>query len=274
MADHGGERVRTLGLRLDLRRWSGYPVVTILVDGEEIFARTGDRAYAGWHPALILDPDVAALLPTWPARRVGLYGEDSYRGPKDGCVAALIVERGDQVAWSDIRDFHGIYQQPTTEHDPGPGRGEFLSIPDLVFYAGQYRAEVARVTADPSWETDGLKAERLLRRYLTREQEFLAGLGWKLEFAQERRGGYRVVFRDAEDAQIVVDLATGLGTPEKQARAMAEFLLTTPPARWPVTHCSRCDSPNDSYPGSPPGEGDRAASLSHHPAHGQSTRGK
>jgi hypothetical protein len=220
--------VRRLELRLDRRPGgrdgASYPTVTILVDGEEIFARLDDSGYVGWHPTYILNPDEAPLLPAQPARRAGLYG------------------------W-----------------------GWLVGIPDLVFDAGQYRAEVARVTADLSWETDELRTDRLLRRHLRQGREHLAALGWKLEFTKLRRaGGFRVVFQDTENEQIVMDLPAGQGTPEDQARAMADFLLTTPSARWPVTHCSLCD-----YPGY---RADLAAGRvlvpSRHPEHGPSSRGK
>jgi hypothetical protein len=273
MRDYESARLR-LDLRLDRREGgrdgSGYPAVTILVDGEEIFAKVGDQGYVGWHAAFILDPDVAPLLPARPARRVGLYGQDSHWGPHEGCIAAMILDLGDTVAWADIRDFLGVYQRPVTARHPDPGAGSLLGIPDLVFDAGQYRAEVARVTDDPSWETAGTKTVRLLRRYLSQKRDYLAGLGWELEFAQQRREGYRVVFQDADDGQIVLDVAAGQGTPEEQARAMADFLMTTPPAHWPVTHCSRCDRASDSLPGE---DDDRAGGPSRHPAHGQSTRG-
>jgi hypothetical protein len=264
--------VRRLELRLDRRKGgrdgSGYPAVTILVDGEEIFARVDDCGYVGWHPHNILNPDEAPLLPAQPARRVGLYGLDSLWGAGEGCIAALILDRGDQVAWTDIRNYLGVYPLPATE-DPPAGWGWLVGIPDLVFDAGQYRAEVARVTADRSWETNELRTDRLLRRYLGQGRENLAGLGWKLEFTALRRAGVsRVVFQDLEDGQIVVDLPAGQGTPEERARAMADFLQTTPSARWPVTHCSRCD--HDDY------RADLAAGRvlapSRHPEHGPTIR--
>jgi hypothetical protein len=266
--------VRRLELRLDRRPGgrdgSGRPTLTILVDGEEIFARVDDDGYVGWHPTLILNPDEAPLLPAQPARRVGLYGLDSLWGVGEGCIAALILDRGDQVAWTDIRHYQGVYPLPPAEGPPA-GWGWLVGIPDLVFDAGQYRAEVARVSADLSWETDELRIDRLLRQHVRQGREHLAGLGWKLQFTALRRaGGSRVVFLDLADEQIVVDLPAGQGTPEERARAMADFLLTTPSARWPVTHCSHCD--HDDYRADL--DAGRVFAPSRHPEHGPSSRGK
>jgi hypothetical protein len=269
-----GGAVRRLELRLDRRPGgrdgSGYPAVTILVDGEEIFARVDDSGYVGWHPTDILNPDEAPLLPAQPARRAALYGLGSLWGAGEGCIAALILDRGDQVAWTDIRNYLGVYPLPPTE-DPPAGWGWLVGIPDLVFDAGQYRAEVARVTADLSWETDELRTDRLLRRHLGQGREHLSGLGWKLEFTVSRRaGGSRVVFLDLADGQIVVDLPAGRGTPEERARTTADFLLTTPSVRWPVSHCSLCD--HDGYRADL--AAGRVSAPSRHPEHGPSTRGK
>jgi hypothetical protein len=266
--------VRRLELRLDRRPGgrdgSGYPTVTILVDGEEIFARVDDSGYVGCHPRDILNPDEAPLLPAQPARRAALYGLDSLWGAGEGCIAALILDRGDQVAWTDIRNYLGVYPLPATE-DPPAGWGWLVGIPDLIFDAAQYRTEVARVTADRYWETGELRTDRLLRRHLRQGREHLAGLGWKLQFTALRRAGVsRVVFQDLADEQIVVDLPAGQGTPEERARAMADFLLTTPSAGWPMTHCSRCDS--DTYRADL--AAGRVSAPSRHPEHGPSSRGK
>lgn len=268
--------VHRLDLRIDVLDWAhgiaDFEVVTILVDGREMLARVGAQGYHGWHPAHILDPDVAALLPARPARRVGLYRSDSYAG--EDCLAAVITGQGDHVIWSDVRDFCGDCHEPTTEHDPDPQMGQQAGIGDLVFDAGQYRAEVARITADLPWETEPVTTARLLRRSLRREQDYLARLGWKLEFAEPHRDGVWVVLRDNDDAQTIVELSARLGTPAERSAAMTEFLLTTSSQQWPVAHCSRCDASSDPFTDGPARTPRRPPEPSQHPAHGPSTRGK
>jgi hypothetical protein len=145
-------QVHRLELRVDQARGWRVPdalVVRILVDGEEAFARTAARAYMGFNAAEILDPDVAPLLPAEPARRIAVYrcccGE-----PGCGCVAPLIREHGGYVAWSDFRDYTGVYDEPAAEANPGGGIP--LPFPDAAFDAVRYRAEVDRATADRWWD--------------------------------------------------------------------------------------------------------------------------
>jgi hypothetical protein len=271
------EPVRHLGLLIDTRDWvhgaPSQPIVTILVDGQEIFARVAGQGYQGWHPAAILDPDMAPMLPRQPARRVGLYGWDSYYGPGEGCLAAVIEDRGDRIIWSNLRDYCGPYDRPLPEDDPDPLGGKHMGIADLAFDAAQYRAEVARVSAGLPWETGHTKTMRLLERFLGREKDRLARLGWKLDFVQRGPSGYWIAFTDADDVQTIVELDADPGPPAGRATAMASFLFTTPPPRWPVAHCSLCDyGPDPSV-----AEGPRAPYLpppedhTRHPAHGPST---
>lgn len=272
------DQIRRLGLRIDVLDWShglaSQPVVTILVDGQEIFARLAGQGYQGWHPAAILDPDVAALLPARPARRVGLYGWDSYYGAGEGCIAAVITGHGDHVIWSDLRDFCGDYHSPTTEHDPDPRSGQHTSIADIVFDAAQYRAEIARVSAGLPWETENVTMLRLLRRSLDREKDYLARLGWKLDFAQMGPAGFWIAFLDDDHAQTIVELPAGPGTPDEQAAAMAGYLFATPPQQWPVAHCSNCDRSSDADADRPAQVPSPPARPSRHPAHGPSARGR
>jgi hypothetical protein len=116
-----------------------------------------------------------------------------------------------------------------------------MGIADLAFDAAQYRAEVARVSAGLPWETGHTKTMRLLERFLGREKDRLARLGWKLDFVQWGPSGYWIAFTDADDVQTIVELDADPGPPAGRATAMASFLFTTPPPRWPVAHCSLCD---------------------------------
>ena len=177
------------------------------------------------------------------------------------------------MVWSDLRDFCGDYHQPTTEYDPDPRRGQHMGIADLVFDAAQYRAEVARVTAGLPWETEAITALRLLRRSLSREKDYLAQLGWKLEFATLGPAGFWIAFLDDDDAQTIMELPAVPGTPAEQATVMARFLFSTPPQHWPVAHCSRCDGSRDPDYASPARVSSRPAGPSRHPAHGPSAKG-
>jgi hypothetical protein len=272
-----GEPVRHLSLRIDTLDWvhgaARQAVVTILVDGQEIFARVGGQGYQGWHPADILDPDVAALLPLQRARRVGLYGWDSYYGAGEGCIAAVVAGHGDHISWSDLRDYCGVYDRPTTEDDPDPQGGKHTGIADLVFDAAQYRAEVARVSAGLPWETDGIKTMRLLRRLLSRQKDRLTRLGWNLDFIQRGPSGFWIVFLDDGGEQMIVGLDPDPGTPAERATAMASFLSTAPPPLWPMAHCSRCDSGTGSGSEAQGPAWLHAPSTDYlrHPAHGPSS---
>jgi hypothetical protein len=168
------------------------------------------------------------------------YGSET-KAQKDSCVSP---------SWSNFRDIIG-YHVPA-DHDWGPDAGVSLDLPDLVFDAAQYRAEVERATADRFWETDELKTERLVRHHLLEAGGRLAASGWRPDFADARPAGFWVVFKGSDDTQLIVDLTPAPGTPEQQAASMAELLLATPPQQWPVAHCSRCglvdprDPPADS----------------------------
>jgi hypothetical protein len=230
--------VGRLGLRLDAREGGqpDFPAVTILIDGEETFANVGSQQYVGFDPDEILSRD-APLIPQDPARRVGIYQWDSHCGAGDGCIAPLICARSDQVVWSDLRDFTGIYDNgPVTEQDPDNSWGLALDIPDLVFDGRHYRAVVERLSADRSWESERRKTTRLLGEYLDDERERLAALGWKREWVRLYRDGFGLTFWDVSgEHEIAVKLAASPGTAEERARKMTEFLLSAPPHQWPVT---------------------------------------
>jgi hypothetical protein len=85
----------------------------------------------------------APLLPAEPARHVPLYLETS-DGPAAGCIAVLIHNWGDYIAWNDFRRFDRLYP-PTTSPDPDDGTP--FGIPQ-VFDGAQYRAEVQRASTE------------------------------------------------------------------------------------------------------------------------------
>lgn len=257
--------------RLRLEVTGGGRAVTILVDGQDLFAKAGNRAYAGFHPSEMLDPDAMILLPRAPKRRVAVYRCACGTGGC-GCVAPFISQAGQLVRWNDFRDFTGVYDNPTVESNPAGGM--VLPLPELVFDASQYQAEVERATRDRWWETPGLKVARLASSLLEDGQCSLADLGWRHEamWPTREKDSFCLTFRDLEDNQLCVDMTARPGAPEDQAAELVNLLLTTTPEQWPVTACNLCDydfepSPGESWE-------DRTESLARHPAHGPAARSK
>jgi hypothetical protein len=247
--------VSRLGLRLDVVNWAfgvpGFLSVTILVDGEEIFASVGRRTYCGLGPVRMLDPDEPALLPAVPARRAPLYAFPSLYGPGEGCIAAVIEDRPGLVAWTGIRDYLGIHTDVPTALDT------YAGAPEVLFDGGQYRDEVAGVMADPFWDTDQLRTLRLIRQHLNQATAYLAGLGWEFEDACTGRAGIWVLLRDQARNQLILELPEATGAPADRAAAVAGTVLSTPPLHWPVVHCSASDHHHGTGPNTTP--------RTHHP---------
>lgn len=230
---------RRLGLRLGIPDAGGrpdlYPVVKILIDGEETLANAGSSpgGYIGSPPAAILGEN-APLLPAKPPRRVAVY-VDSAGDPGGGCLAPVISGRDDVVTWTDFRNFMDFDEAPIIDERQGTSRA--VALPDLVFDAGQYTAEVRRVTDAREWESDRWRTALLLDEYLSAGP--LAHSQWQLGWVepQEETAGVFLVTLFDEDLEngAVVTLKPGLGAPDEQARQMAEFLVTQPLGQWPVT---------------------------------------
>jgi len=232
-----GGLIAALELRVERASADGhpdYPVVAILVDGRDMFARQGGRGYKGFSAAQILGAQ-SPLLPGQSPRRVAIYG--CCCGITGcGCVAPLISQRGGQVTWSDFRDFPGVYDGPATQ--ASPQGGVLLGFPGLVFDARRYRAEIARATADRSWQTADGQAADLLWQFLDQDRGQLARLGWVPDGLRSayRTGQFDVWLTDTGGReQIRVRLTAGDGTPADRARLMADALLCTRPEHWPVT---------------------------------------
>jgi hypothetical protein len=115
-------------------RW---PRVVILVEGHDVFGLLG---HIGFAPSELFSA-ARPLLPKSPARRIGLYrcycGEAGCQ-----CVAPVITRVGNEVHWTDFRDFAGAYSTP--EVDPQPEGGRALAIPNLRFDLKAYEAAVHR----------------------------------------------------------------------------------------------------------------------------------
>ena len=246
-------------------------MVTILIDGRDLFASVGDHRFAGFPPSEMLDPDAGVMLPASPERRVAIY-RCTCGQAGCACIAPFISQAGQHVRWTDFRDFTGVYDEPTGEDNPAGGMA--LPLPELVFDADQYLAEVERATGDRSWESPELKTARLARRRLHDGQSHLTGLGWTHDrvWPAYDHGTFTVTFRDVEDNQLCVDIAPRPGSPEAQAQEVADLLLASMPGQWPVAQCSLCDYDFEPSPGESWEE--RRASLARHPVHGPTNKSK
>lgn len=151
------------------------------------------------------------------------------------------------MVWTDFRSFTGDYAGPIAEEDPDLTRATACDLPEVVFDATQYRAEVTRASADYSWETPQRRTARLFVEYLDQETDRLSELGWRL---RPRRGPWsrpfwlqdrlHVVLQDVSDlagpqwpGEVSVPLSAEGETPAASAALMVAFLLQTPPERWP-----------------------------------------
>jgi hypothetical protein len=176
---HGNANDQIAALEMRVERYGAdghpdYPVVTILIDGREMLARHGRRGYKGYSPTQILGAQ-SPLLPADSPRRVAVYG-CCCGITRCGCVAPLISQHGDQVTWTDFRDFTDVYDGPATQATPEGGVP--LPFPDLAFDACQHRAEIERAGTDRSWQTADRQAAELLWQLLDLERDRLARLGW------------------------------------------------------------------------------------------------
>lgn len=243
--------------------------VKILINGQQRLAWVRGRAYQGFHPARLLDPYQSPLRPAQPAARIAVY-QCTCGVTGCGCVAPLICQAEAQVIWSDFRDYTGWYDGPVPDRPPPADAGEPLPLPDVAFDAGPYLAEVDRATTDRWWETPPLLTARLTRGHLDAGVARLAELGWTREYLQPARepGSYHLALKDTDDNQICLDLTATAGPAEDQARQLADFLLTTSPLHWPVTHCSFC-RPFEPSPGC--SQADHDAKRARHPAHAPAT---
>jgi hypothetical protein len=190
------------------------PEVRVLVGGDEVLRTDGEERNG---PAGLLDN--GALVPQLPPRRIALYGCGC---GEFGCfVVAPLVERdGALVVWRDFRTVTGEYHDALPSPDSGPDPVQVddvssrpLPVPDLAFDAAQYDAEVARASADRSWETREHAVCRLSRGRLD---------GWALLWPV--REGTVAMSRDFHGAHVV--LALPEGDPADLVAALAGVLRT------------------------------------------------
>lgn len=230
----GGDQVHTLKIRFDIDPdRPDWPVATILIDGHDVLGLDGSL---GFDPGDLLSPE-NPLLPTHPPRRIAVY-RCSCGEAGCGCIAPVVVDEQHEIRWKDFRDFTGVYVKPDTADSPSGGTK--LGIPDLRFEAHQYRTEVARATADRTWESHGREVGRLFRARLRESSDHFKSLGYRLGWAGPYGGGVcSVELQTMEDGrpvgQTIVTLSESDGTADDVASALAQQLLSTPEQEWPIT---------------------------------------
>jgi len=234
-------QVRLLELRMGIPDVGGppdvYPVLTILIDGDELLAAAGS-GYVASPPAALLDDD-EPLLPADPPRRVVLY-TDTCGVPVAGSLAPVISASGGLVVWSDFAHFMDMDDAPViNEGQDGLLSRHPVGVPDLVFDAAQYTAEVRRASVAREWESDRWRTALLADEYLSPDRWWnLAGSGWDLgwiEPAGEDGSQFSVTCWDENlEHGLVLTLTISAGTPEDRARRIADYLLSTPAEQWPV----------------------------------------
>jgi hypothetical protein len=203
-----------------------------------MLAPAGRWVYQGWPADLILTENFP-LLPTDPPRRVIVYVEP----PDPGGLAPQISGDGDIVAWSDFREVYEAGDEPL-DFSAAYSWSPPVDVPDLVFDARQYAAEVRRATAAREWESDAWRAALLLDAHLVGDpqqpgDELTLGEEWEGGFVEpdrEHAHHYRVTYWTSDMRSVaVVSLTAAPGTAEQQARAMYEHLLATPADGWHIT---------------------------------------
>ncbi|MFT4293808.1 MAG: hypothetical protein QM582_00145 [Micropruina sp.] len=157
-------RISTLSLEFHTLSNPDWPVLRILVDGQDPFTGVAPE-WAGFDPDAILGHGSPLLPLDGAGRRVAVY-RCSCGIEGCGVIAPVILPSLDRrlVSWVDFRDFVGVFEGPlplNLDHEGKP-----WDLPDIHFAHDQYVAEVERACRDRSWETPGRRTTRLLRQYL------------------------------------------------------------------------------------------------------------
>jgi len=136
-----------------------YPVARLMIDGEDALADVGKWRLAPWPAEQILTAD-APLLPALPPRRVIVYAG----WPDPDGLAPKIGRRDDVVVWS---DFHTVFEISDAPLDFAEAYSWApVPVPDMLFDAQQYTAEVQRATEAREWESVHWRTALLLHSYL------------------------------------------------------------------------------------------------------------
>lgn len=151
-----------------------YSVTTIVVDGRDIAEWVPGSRMIGQDPDDMLIP-TSPLLPAAAPRRVSVYRCGCCGDSAEDSITPLISAVDGLVVWSDERHWNCVLARPLpvwvgycpTEGpvvEQCPHEGKVVGLPDFVFDGHRYAGEVARATADLSWETADRTAARLLAR--------------------------------------------------------------------------------------------------------------
>ncbi|GAA2839535.1 hypothetical protein [Kribbella solani] len=161
-----------------------WPLVTILVDGKNPFAKVAPD-WQGFDPADLFGPPRPAgpasrstsapsrtpvrrpLVPVLPGGHRAAVYRCSCGEPGCGVIAPLIVASPDhaRISWVDFRDYTGVFDAPLAPAAADYG-GTPWPLPDLHFARDQYLREVRRATDDRSWETPRRRTARFLEAHL------------------------------------------------------------------------------------------------------------
>jgi hypothetical protein len=239
VANDSGFRLRRIALRVAVPERAGppdiYPVVSILIDTEEILPGADHCGYAGSPPAAILAED-EPLLPAEAPRRIAVCGI-----PSCGYIAPVISRAGGLVVWSDFWAGIDVDDPPYIRPEEIRG-GRRLDFPDLMFDAGQYTTQVRHVSAQREWES-GPWRTALLTDQLLSANPWTLGDPRLTRFCElgsvqpdpTEPDSFCVTIWDINlQAAIVVSLRPRPGTPEEQASQMAGYLASAPADQWPV----------------------------------------
>jgi hypothetical protein len=227
-------------LVLDGRR--DWPVVQILIDGREAFV---DRlpGWQGFDPAKMLGSS-SPLLPQYPGCRIAVY-RCSCGIEGCGVVAPLIVRPpgSNRVSWVDFRDYTGVFTGPalSDDDDGDGGEGTPWDFQDVHFDLHQYLGEIARASADRSWETPGRVTARLVEGRL-RAAKVVLPQGLILDWAMPApyADGVMISFQNKPDsgtifAQQILILASDHSEPGRAADDILGKLQQFPVTEW-VSH--------------------------------------
>ena len=222
--------VKELELRVRVVSNPDFPVLDVLIDGEELGTVPGERKWQGWDPDEILRRPTP-LLPGRGPHRVAVY-RCSCGDAGCSCIAVMISREQGLIHWRDARTYTGVYVSPTepdVERYPGKPLDE---VPDLVFDAEQYRAAVHWSIVERFWETEARTTARLLQERLSVELP----QGWTAQWCAPHptaTGVTRVWLRGPGHPGMTYSLPTGTDTAAANAATMAALLAGTPAQRWP-----------------------------------------
>lgn len=234
------EPVAVLTLHVDSRENPDWPVVRILINGEDPL----EQAAPGW---LGFDPDeiLGSKSPLLPLegmrRRVAVYRCSCGEA---GCgVIAPTITRSQyfpRIHWTDFRNYAGVFFRPVPSDDDDGAAEDFgrpWPLPDLAFDVGQYTAEIERASLNRSWETPRRQTARLLEERLRPLNLALpTGLPLQRVIPAWEQDGYIARFERAHDDgtidQTDIELPEQRGTPHDAAAALATRLLAVPVRGW------------------------------------------